>query len=85
MININCFKKLISSLFKLFHFYLVAVQCLETAYDVSLANTQNESVYGPVIELLPLVTEISIATEAAQSISFTSWPHTSEQLVNIYP
>ncbi|CAF1017226.1 unnamed protein product [Rotaria magnacalcarata] len=58
----------------------VAVQCLETAYDVSLANTQNESVYGPVIELLPLVTEISIATEAAQSISFTSWPHTSEQL-----
>ncbi|CAF4785765.1 unnamed protein product [Rotaria sp. Silwood1] len=59
----------------------VAVQCLETAYDVSLANTQNESTYGPAIDLLSLVSEISTITTTTTThpATFPSWIGGNEQ------
>ncbi|CAF1087547.1 unnamed protein product [Adineta steineri] len=56
----------------------VAVQCLETAYEVSLTNAQNESMYGPPIDLVSLVSDIAAATSSHQA-TFTSWLSANEQ------
>ncbi|CAF0994527.1 unnamed protein product [Rotaria sordida] len=37
----------------------VAVQCLEASFNVSLANSQNDLIYGPHIDLLSLVSNKS--------------------------
>ncbi|CAF4728649.1 unnamed protein product, partial [Rotaria sp. Silwood2] len=58
----------------------VAVQCLETAYDLSLANIQNESTYGPAIDLLSLVSDTpTITTTTTHAATFSSWISGSEQ------
>ncbi|UJR27779.1 hypothetical protein I4U23_009051 [Adineta vaga] len=49
----------------------VAVQCLETAYEVSLSNAQNQSTFGPGIDLLSLVSDVS--STMTQTMNFTSW------------
>ncbi|CAF1604031.1 unnamed protein product [Rotaria magnacalcarata] len=33
----------------------VAAQCLETAFNISIANPQNDSIYGPPVDLLSVV------------------------------
>ncbi|CAF0734779.1 unnamed protein product [Rotaria sordida] len=59
----------------------VAVQCLETAYDVSLANTQNNSTYGPPVDLLSLVSETptTTTTTTTHTATFPSWLSANEQ------
>ncbi len=74
---------------KLFKFYsnnsiyLVAVQCLETAYEVSLANTHNDGTYGPPINLLSLVSDTSTTT-TTHSTNFSSWFGAVEQPVKVF-
>jgi len=41
-------------------FILVAVQCLETSFDVSLVNPPNDLIHGSPIDLLSLVSNKSV-------------------------
>lgn len=41
-------------------FFLVAVQCLETSFNVSLANPPSDLTHGSPIDLLSLVTNKSV-------------------------
>jgi hypothetical protein len=45
---------------KIFISTVVAVQCLETSFDVSLANPSNDLTYGPPIDLLSIVSNKSV-------------------------
>jgi len=53
----------------------VAVQCLETVYGVSLNNAENKATYGPTIDLLGVVTDIT------SSPAFASWMDASQETV----
>ena len=59
---------------------LVAMQCLETAYEVSLSNPQQSPPDGPVIDLLTLVSDAT--TINTTTTTFSSWFDANDQLVN---
>jgi hypothetical protein len=62
---------------------LVAVQCIETAFEISLTNPQNDVIYGPSVDLLTLVsnTAATVTVAPTHSAAFPSWIHTSEEPV----
>lgn len=45
----------------------MAVQCLETAFEVSIANTQNEATFGPSVDLLQVVNQTNTNTTGGAS------------------
>jgi hypothetical protein len=53
---------------------------------VSLANVQNDSTYGPAIDLLSLVSDNSATTTttATHTAAFPSWLGTNEQSVGLH-
>ncbi|CAF1682818.1 unnamed protein product, partial [Adineta ricciae] len=55
----------------------VAAQCLETAYEVSLTNAQDQSKYDSTVDLVTLLSENLSATP--HTIDFTSWLGVAEQ------
>jgi len=57
----------------------VAVQCLETVYGVSLNNAENKATYGPTIDLLGVVTDIT------SSPAFASWMDASQETAPTEP
>ena len=66
------------------YIYLVAVQCIETAYEVSLANIQNDSTCEFPVDLLSLISESSSTRmTAAHATNFSTWLDANERPVTI--
>lgn len=65
----------------------VAAQCLETAFEVSLANTNNDTVFGPPLDLLAIASEFDgsdLATATfEETTTFSSWLGEAEPQVNL--
>ena len=57
------------------------MQCLETAYEVSLLNPQHTPADEPVIDLLTLVANPA-TTSTTTTTTFSSWFDASEQPVD---
>ena len=60
--------------------HLVAAQCLETAYGISLTNAQDQSKYDSTVDLVTLLSENLSTTP--RTIDFTSWLGVAEHPVS---
>ena len=65
----------------------MAAQCLETTFDVSLSNPNNEAIYGPPLDLLEIASVdsmIDAPTRLTEQVaSFSSWMQGAEATVQM--